>query len=284
MTATLDESRAYCRALTRRTAHNFRFSFLTLPRDSRDAMCALYAFMRITDDLVDDESVPTTERRTRLDAWRDEVAAALSGGEPTHPALPALVDVVATYRIPTTYLFDVIRGVARDLDPQPFPTFVELVDYCYHVAGAVGLCCIHIWGFRDPQAVPLAIDCGLALQLTNILRDVAADSRAGRCYLPMEDLERFGVTRDDLSRGATDDRLRALLRFEAERANGYYQRGRGLFPLLEPCGRPILRVMLDVYGSLLRELERRDFDVFSQPVSVPRWKKLWFVGRALVWS
>lgn len=284
MTATpLDESRAYCRALTRRTAHNFQFSFLALPRDRRDAMCALYAFMRITDDLVDDEAVPLTERCERLSAWREAVSAALSGAPTTQPALPALADVVQTYRIPTSYLFDVITGVSRDLDPRAIATFAELADYCYHVAGAVGLCCIHIWGFRDAEAIPLAIDCGLAFQLTNILRDIAEDSRAGRCYLPAEDLERFGVTRDDLSAGRVDEKIRALMQFECDRARACYERARGLFPLLEPRGRPVLRVMLDLYGGLLRELERRRFDVFSRPVHLPRWKKLWFVGRALVW-
>ena len=151
------------------------------------------------------------------------------------------------------------------------------------MAGAVGLCCIHIWGFRDPQAVALAIDCGLALQLTNILRDVAEDSRAGRCYLPLEDLERFGVTQDEIAAGNCSDRFRELMRFEADRARTYYDRAQSLFPLLEPRGRPILRVMLDVYGGLLRELERCDFDVFHRHVHLPRWKKLWFVGRALWW-
>lgn len=279
--ASIAESFAYCRRLTRRTAKNFGFAFLTLPHDRYNAMCALYAFMRITDDIGDDDSIPLERRRQRLEEWKSEVAAALDKGASSHPALPALAHVVPTYRIPQQYLFDVVEGVSRDLHASSFETFAELSDYCYHVAGAVGLCCIHVWGFRSPEAVPLAIDCGLAFQLTNILRDLAEDSRAGRCYLPMEDLLQFGVTRDDLTAGRFDDRFRSLMRFEADRARGYYDRARGLFPLLEPCGRPVLRVMLDLYGGLLRELERRDFAVFDQRVRLPRWKKLWFVGRAL---
>jgi phytoene synthase len=288
-TVSLVESYAYCRKLTKRTAHNFRFSFLTLPRDRYDAMCALYAFMRITDDLADDEAVPLAQREEQLLEWRVAVTEALNGALPSHPkipshpALPALADIVARHRIPTAYLFDVITGVSRDLHPRPIATFEELADYCYHVAGAVGLCCIHIWGYRDPEAVPLAIDCGLALQLTNILRDVAEDSRAGRCYLPTEDLQRFGYSSDDLAAGVQDRRFRDLMRFEVDRAREYYRRAQGLFPLLEPGGRPILRVMLDLYGGLLNELERRDFAVFHERVRLPRWKKLWLVGRALCW-
>jgi phytoene synthase len=277
----LAESYAYCRRLTRRTAHNFRFSFLTLPRDRYDAMCALYAFMRITDDLGDDETVPPNERARQLAIWQQNVATVLAGDAALHPALPALSDIVARYRIPSQYLFDVIAGVSRDLQPVAMETFAELSDYCYHVAGAVGLCCIHIWGFRGPEAIPLAIDCGLALQLTNILRDAAEDLRSGRCYLPREDLERFGVALNDLRHSPDDPRVRELLRFEAERARGYYRRARQLFPLLEPCGRPILRVMLDLYGGLLDELERRQYAIQRHPVRLPRWKKLWVVARAL---
>lgn len=276
----LADSIAYCRRLTHRTADNFRFAFVWLPRERYDAMCALYAFLRISDDLADDASVPLAERQAQLRAWRATVAASLAGHPPTHPALPALVSVVQTYHLPQQYLFDVLDGVAWDLQPTPVVTFSDLADYCYHVAGAVGLCCIHIWGFHDPQAEHLAIDCGLAFQLTNILRDVDEDCRTGRCYLPQEDLQRFDVTREDFLGGRLNDRLEALLQFEAERAWSYYRQAEKLPALLEPCGRPVLRIMLDIYGGLLRELERRRFDVFRERVRLPRWKKWWYACRA----
>ena len=291
----LAESYEACRVLTRRTAHNFRFSFLTLPREQRRAMNALYAFNRITDDLGDDESLPVDERRIKLAAWRESVRAMLAVA-PTDAALPlnsqlstfdrylpAIADMVARHRVPHEYLFAVIDGVELDLHPVEVATFGELDRYCYHVAGAVGLCCIHVWGFRDDPAVKqLAIDCGLALQLTNILRDLAEDADRGRVYLPREDLDRFGYSVDDLQRRVRDHRFRDLMRFEVTRARTYYARGERLFDHLEPSGQPILRAMLDIYGGLLREIERRDFDVFSQRVSLPKWKKLWYAGRAVL--
>ena len=291
----LSESYEACRVLTRRTAHNFRFSFLTLPREQRRAMNALYAFNRITDDLGDDESLPVDERREQLAEWRESVRAVLAV-VPTDAALilnpqrstfdrylPAIRDMVVRHRVPHEYLFAVIDGVELDLHPVEVATFEELEQYCYHVAGAVGLCCIHVWGFRDDPAVKqLAIDCGRALQLTNILRDLAEDADRGRVYLPREDLVRFGYSADDLHRRVRDQRFRDLLRFEADRAKTYYASGERLFDYLEPPGKPILRAMLDIYGGLLREIERRDFDVFSQRVSLPKWKKLWYAGRAML--
>jgi len=291
----LSESYEDCRVLTRRTAHNFRFSFLTLPREQRRAMNALYAFNRITDDLGDDENFPVDERRVRLLAWRESVRTALTAALPEALVplnsrrsnfdryLPAVADMVARHRIPHEYLFAVIDGVELDLHPVEVATFEELERYCYHVAGAVGLCCIHVWGFRDDPAVrQLAIDCGLALQLTNILRDLAEDADRGRVYLPREDLDRFGYSADDLRRRVRDRRFCDLMQFEVDRAKTYYARGERLFSSLEPPGKPILRAMLDIYGGLLREIERRDFDVFSQRVSLPKWKKLWYAGRAVL--
>ena len=295
----LDESYEYCRVLTRRTAHNFRFSFLTLPREKRRAMNALYAFNRITDDLGDDPTVSLELRRTQLNAWRQTVRAAL--GTPPHdvraedlprtaevatldrhPAVMAVVDMVARNHIPHEYLLAVIDGVEMDLHPLQIQTFADLEQYCYRVAGAVGLCCIHVWGFQDERARSLAVDCGLALQLTNILRDLGEDALLGRTYLPQEDLERFSYTIDDLRQQVLDDRFRSLMKFEVERARSYYRRAEQLFVYLDPCGKPILRAMLDIYGGLLTEIERRGFDVFTRRVSLAKWKKLWFAGRAIL--
>ena len=294
----LNDSYEYCRQLTRRTAHNFRFSFLTLPQEKRRAMNALYAFNRITDDLGDDPAISLELRRAQLTAWRNsvQVALALTGTDRTsgvpgtaemgtlndHPALPAIADMVARFHIPQEYLLAVIDGVEMDLHPLEIATFADLERYCFRVAGAVGLCCIHVWGFHDERAKPLAIDCGLALQLTNILRDLGEDASLGRTYLPQADLQRFGYSAEELSQRVLDDRFRSLMQFEVERARTYYARAEQLFPYLHPDGRPILRTMLDIYGGLLNEIERRGYDVFSRRVSLAKWKKLWFAGRAIL--
>lgn len=282
MTTSLPASYEYCRQLTRRTAHNFGYAFLALPRDRREAMNALYAFMRIADDCSDDTSLNLEERRTALTAWSTAFTAGLAGEVPAHPALPAVIDTVRRYSIPQRYFQDVLIGVARDMEPVAIATFAELEDYCYHVAGAVGLCCLSIWGIRHPDAVPRGIECGLAFQLTNILRDIREDRDLGRVYLPAEDLARFDLTAEQLGTPAAAKRFQALMQFEVTRAHEYYRRSEALFGLIDPVGRPILRAMRDIYHSLLHEIERRDFDVFSRRVSLPRWKKLWYVGRALL--
>lgn len=282
----LDESRRLCRRIARSTGRNFYWSFLTLPRPLYRDMCVLYAFMRITDDIGDDESLPLADRRERLVDWRRRLSAALDGDAPAAgtqsgpPAasapevLPALQELVRRRAIPGEYLFDVIDGVASDLTPRTFATFAELDRYCYQVAGAVGLCCIHVWGFRGEEAPARAVECGTAFQLTNILRDLVEDSRRGRVYLPREDLERFGVTGEALSRGDNIERVRELLAFEAARAREYYRRGAALLPCLERPGRAILATMFRIYRGLLDEIERRGFDVFTQRVELSRWSKL----------
>lgn len=283
MTSPLAASYETCRRITQRAAHNFHFSFLTLPRDKYEAMCALYAFMRLTDDLGDDVTQPLVSRRTALREWGAAVQAAIEQQDTSaHPILPAFADTVHRYAIPWKYLSAVLTGVERDLEPVRIQNFQELSDYCYLVAGTVGVCCIHIWGFTDDEAIPIAIDCGFALQLTNILRDVAEDWSLGRIYLPAEDFERFGYTEADLSAQVQDARFRDLMRFEADRARSSYKRAERLFFWLEPAGRPILRAMLEIYGGLLEEIEKRRYDVFSQRVSLPQWKKLWIAGKALV--
>lgn len=283
MTATaLAESYDACRKLTQKTAHNFHFAFLTLPHAKYDAMCALYAFMRITDDLGDDLSQPLEVRREALGAWRENVQRALEGDTSGHPILPAFAEMVRTHALPWEYLNAVLTGVERDLAPVRIENFAELSDYCYHVAGAVGICCIHIWGFTDEEALPIAADCGFALQMTNILRDVAEDWSLGRIYIPAEDFRRFGYTVEDLDRRVLDERFRDLMRFEADRARSSYRRAERLYAWLEPVGRPILRAMLEIYGGLLEEIEKHNYDVYSRRISLPKWKKLWIASRAMM--
>lgn len=287
MSPSLDESFSYCGQLAQRTGRNFYYSFLTLPKPLFRDMCALYAFMRITDDLGDDLSRSRQQRAAALRSWRGALNEALAGEPSSDPILPALADVQLRHRIPVEHLHAVITGVEMDLQPQGFETFEDLARYCDHVAGAVGLCCIHIWGFHDPMARDRAIDCGRAFQLTNVLRDLGEDARGGRIYLPREDLERFEYSVDDLCHGVYDERFRRLMTFEVERARAFYAQARKLQPLLDPPGRPILAAMLAIYGGLLQKIEHCAYDVFSRRVELSAWRKglvaakCWLATRSL---
>jgi 15-cis-phytoene synthase len=285
----LRESYRFCSALARAEARNFYYAFLLLPRSRRRSMCALYAFMRHTDDLADGPG--TAEEKDRaLAAWRQALDSALAGGEgatgdvAAWPGLPALADTVARHSIPAKLLHEVIEGVSMDIQPRGFSTFAELADYCYHVASVVGLSCLHIWGYRSGggKAERLAEHCGIALQLTNILRDVRDDARDGRIYLPREDLARFGVEPEDLAtEGRPSDRVRELLAFEGRRAYEYYEEARPLVPLVDPVGRPVLRAIVGIYRALLDEIARRDYNVLDDRIALPTWRKLAIALKAM---
>ncbi len=271
----LDRSFAWCRELTRRTAGNFYYAFRVLPRDRFRDTCALYAFMRITDDVGDDPTRAVAERREGLRNWRAALAAALDEDRMEHPCHAALVDVVRRHGVPRHCLDDVVTGVESDLDHEGFETFEQLERYCYHVAGVVGVCCVHVWGMRNERAAEAAVELGTAFQLTNILRDLAEDARNGRVYLPREDFERFDCDPAGLAAGVRDDGFRSLMRFEVGRAREYYERGSRVFDDVEPEARPILSAMIRIYRGLLDEIERRDFDVLTERVGLSRTRKLW---------
>ena len=285
MTPELRASYEFCRRLARREARNFYGSFLLLPPDRRRAMCALYAFLRHTDDLAD--SAEPVERRAReLRAWRRSLNAVLGGAHPPDawPGLPALADAVRAHAIPPEHLLAVIDGVEIDLAPRVFATWDDLGGYCDLVATAVGLSCLHIWGFRSEggRAEDLARACGRALQLTNIIRDVGEDARNGRIYLPADERARFAVDPADLTGTATTPEIRALLRFQAGRAELLFAECRPLEGLVDPVGRPVLRAITGVYHALLQEIVRRDYAVLAGRVRVPAWRKLWILIGALV--
>jgi phytoene synthase len=285
---TLKESYAWCEELTRRSRSNFRWSFYTLDADRRRAMMALYGFMRLTDDLGDDESIPSAERAVQLGEWRKTLANALAStsadNDSSHPLMPALRDTITRFEIPPQYLYDVIAGVEMDLHPVGVKTLTELETYSYHVAGAVGLCCIHIWGFRGEEAIPPALACGRALQYTNILRDVGGDLELGRIYLPEELLEANDYSVEQLKSRVYSPQFVAVMEQMSRIARDNYAESEQLFPLLDPAGRPILRAITDTYLSLLERIERARFRVFDRRIRVPAWRKLWLVGRSLLTS
>lgn len=274
----LADSYRECLGLARRSGSNFYYSFFTLPRDLFRDTCVLYAYMRHTDDLGDDQALTSVERRTLLADWRRELDRALSGGACTG-IFPALADVADRHGIPGEFLREVIAGVESDLEPKTIETRTELEHYCYQVAGVVGLCCIRIWGYSGIDAEKRALHCGMAFQLTNILRDLSEDAKAGRIYLPAEDLRRFRCTADDLRTGG--EALRGLIRYEAEWAREHYIQAQTLRQNLTPPGRRIFSAMLGIYGGLLNEIERRRYDVFSRRVDLPAWRKWIIVGGAL---
>ena len=293
MTASVQDSYRICREIARREAKNFYYAFVALPWHKRDAICAVYAFMRHADDLSDDESLSIEQRRLNLNAWLDAWHRAASGEASSDPVFIALADAQARFQIPCALLDRLVQGTAMDLDrPIPgqydtYPTFEDLYHYCYLVASVVGLVCIRIFGYTDPRAEKLAEETGIAFQLTNILRDVREDFERGRIYLPTEDLARHSVSIADLAsliskpRGLSPNEY-TLLDAEAKRAEHYYRSGYALLPLISPDSRPALRVLIDIYHALLRRIERHNYAVFSTRISVPTQQKLFILARGML--
>jgi phytoene synthase len=259
---------------------SFYYSFLVLPPRKRSAIVAVWDFCRAVDDAVD-EVVPeadwrgglTPAARARAEAelalWRSELQAAYAGTATTRQAR-ALQPYLREFDLPKEHFDDLIDGVEMDLAPTRYPTFEALAGYCRRVASAVGLVCVEIFGYRDPAARDYAAALGLALQLTNIVRDVRTDLRRGRVYLPVEDLERFGVSEADLECGKVTAPVRALLEFECNRARGFYRRAASLLPPLDRRSLLAAEIMGAIYYEILCRIERAGYDVFSRRIRVPR--------------
>jgi phytoene synthase len=268
--------------LTRKSRSNFFYAFLCLPRPQREALYAVYAFCRIVDDAVDvGEDQPA--KRKELDRWRGEIAQVFDGS-PSHPAAQRLQAAVKLFPIPREALNEIIAGVEMDLDRSTYTTFDELYPYCYRVASAVGLCCIEIFGYSDMRAREYAVNLGVALQLTNIMRDVQPDAQAGRIYLPQEDLERFGVAAADLAAGRYTPQFLELMNYEAARARSFYARAWAALPRSDEHRLFAAEIMGRTYFALLETIERRRFKVFGGRVSVPTPRKLGIALRCWVRS
>jgi len=268
----LDSSYAYCTALARARAKNFYWSFVLLPKAKRQAMCAVYAFMRECDDLSDGERASTEA----MAGWRADLDRGLAGQPGEHPLWPALLDTVSRYRIPHHYLHEMIDGVSSDLEAREFGSFDELYRYCYLVASVVGLTIIHIFGFEDQRALALAEKCGIAFQLTNIIRDVGEDRDQGRCYLPKDELRRFGVG----SVEGDSEQLRALLRDLGGRARGYYDESLPLVGMIHGDSKASLRALIEIYSRLLKRIEAADYAVMERRIRLTSAEKAWILVRA----
>jgi 15-cis-phytoene synthase len=272
----LNMAYSVCRGIARSAAKNFYYGFMVLPPRKRNALAAVYAFMRRCDDITDDNALSPLDRQNKLAEWLDKVHRALAGQPTDDPVLLALTDAQRCYQIPIGLLDQLAFGTAADLEQSPeqssdtplvarYKTFEDLRQYCYGVASVVGLVCIKIFGYRDPAAEALAERCGLAFQLTNIIRDVKEDVAMGRVYLPEEDLLQCGLQASDL-RAPELSRVRPLLQLEADRARECYQAGDELIPLVNEDSQPGLWVLITIYRRLLQKITAKDYDVFSERV------------------
>jgi phytoene synthase len=290
-TMSLAAAYAECRAIARREAKNFYYSFVALPEARRNAICAIYAFMRQADDLADDESQSRADRREGLEAWIAAWHAACAGGATSDPVFLAVRDATERFAIPASLLDELVAGVTMDLEagegaePDTYATFADLYRYCYLVASVVGLVCIRIFGYTDPQAEKLAEETGIAFQLTNILRDVAEDAERRRVYLPLDLMARHGVTVEGLlgrTRGAPpSENERALLKEMGSLAQRYYRSAEELLPLIDRESRPALWVLVRIYHGLLKRIEAADYDVFSRRASVPMAGKMTILAQGM---
>jgi phytoene synthase len=296
--AQLHMAYSVCRGITRTNAKNFYYAFQVLPKRKRQALCAVYAFMRRCDDITDDATLSLEERRFKLETWLAALHRAQQGEPTDDPILLALTDAQRRYTIPAGLLDELAMGTAMDvIDPADqtqatpaavpgltvqYHTFDDLKLYCYRVASVVGLVCIHIFGYRDPAAEPLAEQCGLAFQLTNIIRDVKEDAAMGRVYLPEEDLAKFSLSAADLLATPDPARFRPLLALEADRARELYQSGDQLIPYIAEDSQPALWVLINIYRKLLDKIAARDYDVFTAKVSLTVTEKLRVLGKGFL--
>jgi len=252
---------------------NFYYSFLVLPSDKRRAIVAVWDFCRAVDDGVD-EAGDSNAAMAEIARWRGELAAAFEGGTPRTPQGRALAPLIPQFNLPRAAFESLIEGVEMDLGSRRYDTFADLYEYCIRVASAVGLICLEIFGYGDPRSRQYAVDLGVALQLTNILRDVPEDLRRGRVYIPQEDLRRHGCSEEDLAResdgGLRTPKVKALLRQQAERAREYYRKAADGLPRADAQRLLAAQIMGAIYRGILTRIERSDYDVFSRVVRIPR--------------
>jgi len=288
---TIVEAYAVCRAIAQREAKNFYYSFRVLPEHKRNAMCAVYAFMRRADDIADDESLPIAERREVMAQWVESWRTARRSGISGDPVFVALNDTQKKFAISDALLEELVQGTTMDLEPrseaknllQTFATFDDLYRYCYLVASVVGLVCIKIFGYTDLRAEKLAEETGVAFQLTNILRDVKEDAERGRIYLPLDLLHEFGVSVDRVKAladgAAMETNDRAMLGALGSRAEQYYASADRLLPLIDADSRAALWVLVTIYHRLLYKIATADSDVFTQRISVSTPVKLMILAQ-----
>ncbi len=295
MNQQLSHAYAVCRGITRRAAKNFYYGFIVLPSEKRNALSAVYAFMRHADDITDEPGDPQ-QKRQKLTEWLDAAKAVFAGKATDDPVLMALGDAQKNFKIPPELFEKLVYGTGLDLEIPTASadapavlcnTFEDLKQYCYYVASVVGLVCIRIFGYEDKKAEFLAEDCGLAFQLTNIIRDIKEDAGMGRIYIPEEDLARTNLTPANFSSAALKDpaqvqQLRPALEYEAERARKYYESAKWLMELIEEDSRAALWVLVEIYSRLLKKITERNYDVLTERVRLTFWEKMKVLSRGFL--
>lgn len=264
---------SHCYQLTRESNTNFSYSFYFLPAEKRKALYAIYAYCRCLDDVVD-KSFSRVDASAALLQWTTETINMFQG-KPSHPITVGLKPYIDRYSIPQKYFFELIKGVEMDLVKNRYNTFDELHKYCYRVASAVGLICAEVFGYKNATTLGYAVDLGIAMQLTNILRDIKGDALKGRIYLPLEDLRKFGYTEEDLFSSSYNQAFAEMMRFESARARGYYKRAEETLPKEDRRSMVSAEIMRAIYSQLLRKIESVDYDVFSHPIQLPNSQKLY---------
>ena len=275
-TSFIESAAAYCKKLTTRSKSNFYYAFLFLPRERREALEAVYAYCRLVDDVVDEEA-PVEKKLAGLQRWRGELDSVYAETPSDNPVTERLRAAVSRFAIRREDMEAIIDGCAMDIEKTRYETWDELRLYCYRVASAVGLMCVEIFGYTPSQVEAVrryAIDLGIALQLTNILRDVAEDAARGRIYLPAEELRAFGVSDDELVSGRRSANFLKMMQFQAARARAHYLRARASISSYERSKLVIAEIMGDIYYALLEEIEARQFDVFGTKTTVRRRDKM----------
>ena len=281
--AQIRASYRYCEGIAKARAKNFYYSFLLLEKSKRDAMCAVYAFMRRCDDLSDDpEARASGTAEQSIAMWRVELDRALNGHSVDDPLWPAFCHTVQRFEIPHRFFHEMIDGVMSDIQPRQIATYEDLYEYCYKVASVVGLTIIHIFGFNSMRALLLAEKCGIAFQITNIIRDVREDAEMDRVYLPAEDLRRFGVTIEQLKSGKENQRFRHLMKFQASRARACYRESAELLRLIDRRSRRSLWALRAIYQLLLWKIEREKFAVLSKRINISKPVKITLLLAALL--
>ena len=296
MNQQLSHAYAVCRGITRRAAKNFYYGFIVLPSEKRNALSAVYAFMRHADDITDEPGVDPQQKRAKLTEWLEAAKAVFAGKATDDPVLMALGDAQKNFKIPPELFEKLVYGTSLDLDIPAASadapailctTFEDLKQYCYYVASVVGLVCIRIFGYEDSKAEFLAEDCGLAFQLTNIIRDIKEDAGMGRIYIPEEDLARTNLSAANFSSASLQDpaqvqQLRPALEYEAERARKYYESAKWLMELIEEDSRAALWVLVEIYSRLLKKITERNYDVLTERVRLTFWEKMKVLSRGFL--
>lgn len=272
------ESQIEEKEITKKSKSNFFYSFSLLPKEKNEAINTVYAFCRSTDDIVDNETESEEKKYSKILEWRDEFKKALKTGNSKYSLLNNLNRIIKRFNIPIEPFFDLIKGMEMDLKKKRYNNFSELMDYCFNVASTVGLMCIEIFGYNNPKTKDFAINLGIALQLTNILRDIKTDSQQGRIYIPLEDLKKFNYSESELMNFVYNENFRNLMKYECERAGHYYDKANSYLTKEDKGLMFAARIMEHIYFRVLKKIEKKNYNVFENKVKVSKLKKIYITA------